>query len=121
VNQVAYKYSSQGRVQNQTNNKQSNSYNVKQKVTFSGLEKIIFLAIVATVIFGSMKVIGNYASIYEVNKNIQEVKVNIDNHEKMNSDIRLQVSELSTYERIWEKASQLGLTLNENNVKIVQE
>ncbi|WP_316252525.1 hypothetical protein [Bacillus aquiflavi] len=31
------------------------------------------------------------------------------------------MSELSTYERIWEKAQKLGLKLNENNVKVVQD
>jgi cell division protein FtsL len=121
VNQVAHNYSTHKRVQeyNPIKHKQLNKLN--KKVSFSGLEKIIFLAVVGTIIFGSMKVVGNYAAIYEVNKDIQKVKVSIESHEKMNSDIRLQVSELSTYERIWEKASQLGLTLNENNVKVVQE
>ena len=40
--------------------------------------------------------------------------------QKVNSDLEVQVSELSTYERIWEKAKQLGLTLNEDNVKGVE-
>ncbi|MER2112842.1 MAG: cell division protein FtsL, partial [Solibacillus isronensis] len=29
------------------------------------------------------------------------------------------VSERSTHQRIWEKAKELGLTLNEKNVKVV--
>ena len=40
---------------------------------------------------------------------------------KKNNDLNVQVSELSSYERIWAKASELGLTLVDNNVKVVQD
>ena len=36
-----------------------------------------------------------------------------------NVGLKVQVGELSTYERIWQKAQELGLTLNEKNVKVV--
>lgn len=40
---------------------------------------------------------------------------------KANNDLKLQVSELSTYERILEKAKELGLNLKEKNVKVVEQ
>ena len=43
----------------------------------------------------------------------------IDATAKENTDLSIQVSELSTYERIWEKAEELGLKLNEQNIKVV--
>ena len=60
-------------------------------------------------------------SIYQVNKEIQDTKVTIQEQEKSNSDLTIQVSELSQYERIREKAQKLGLTLNDQNIKVVQE
>jgi len=32
----------------------------------------------------------------------------------------MQIGELSAYDRIWEKAKEMGLKLNENNVKAVE-
>ena len=73
------------------------------------------------VCFGSVHIISNQASIYQVNKEIQDTKVTIQEQEKVNSDLTIQVNELSQYERIRDKAQELGLTLNENNVKVVQD
>ena len=43
----------------------------------------------------------------------------IRRYKKQNTDLSIQVNELSTYERIWEKAEELGLKLNEQNIKVV--
>jgi cell division protein FtsL len=84
-------------------------------------EKIIGIAFAGMVFFGAVHLIANQAKIYEMNKNIQIVEVQVTEQQKVNSDFQVQVSELSTYERIWEKAKNMGLVLNENNVKVVQD
>jgi cell division protein FtsL len=84
-------------------------------------EKIIGILFTGLVCFGAVNLISNQAEIYQVNKDIQEVQTSINELEKVNNDLQVQVSELSTYERIWEKAKQMGLVLNENNVKVVHE
>lgn len=84
-------------------------------------EKIIGVVFTGLVCFGAVHLISNQAEIYQVNKDIQEVQTSINELEKVNNDLQVQVSELSTYERIWEKAKQMGLVLNENNVKVVHE
>lgn len=84
-------------------------------------EKVLGLAFCAVVCFGAVHIISNEAAIYEVNKDIQQNKVAIEEQTRVNNDLEMQVSELSTYERIWAKAKELGLTLNENNVKVVQD
>jgi cell division protein FtsL len=84
-------------------------------------EKIIGFVFTGWICFGAVQLISNQAEIYQVNKDIQEVQTTIKEQEKVNSDLEVQVSELSTYERIWEKAKQMGLVLNENNVKVVHE
>jgi cell division protein FtsL len=84
-------------------------------------EKIIGVVFTGLVCFGAVHLISNQAEIYQVNKEIQEVQTSISETEKVNNDLQVQVSELSTYERIWEKAKDMGLVLNENNVKVVHE
>lgn len=84
-------------------------------------EKIIGVVFTGLVCFGAVHLISNQAEIYQVNKEIQEVQTSVNELEKINSDLQVQVSELSTYERILEKATQMGLVKNENNVKVVHE
>ncbi|WP_462409181.1 cell division protein FtsL [Neobacillus sp. Marseille-QA0830] len=84
-------------------------------------EKIIGVAFAGLVCFGGVMIISTQAKIYEVNKGIQTVEAKVKEQQKVNSDLQVQVSELSTYERIYQKAKEMGLVLNENNVKVVQE
>jgi cell division protein FtsL len=84
-------------------------------------EKILGVTFGALFCFGAVQIISNQASIYELNKEIQDTEVSIQEKQKSNSDLSIQVSELSEYERIREKAKELGLELNDQNVKVVQE
>ncbi|MCD4838429.1 cell division protein FtsL [Neobacillus sedimentimangrovi] len=84
-------------------------------------EKIIGIAFAGLVCFGSVHLISNQAKIYEMNKQIQKIEATVKEQQKVNGDLKVQVSELSTYERIYQKAKELGLVIHENNVKVVQE
>jgi cell division protein FtsL len=90
----------------------------KTKVSFGEVILVCVLALAIAIV--GVKIISNQATIYETNKEIQTAEVSIDEQMRVNGDLKEQVSELSTYERIWQKAAELGLTLNENNVKVVQ-
>lgn len=92
-----------------------------KKAWFSPGEKILGLTFGVIVCIGAINIISNQADIYRVNKEIQLTEASIQEQIKVNSDLEVQISELSTYERIWAKAKALGLQLNENNVKVVQD
>ena len=94
---------------------------IKQKGWISPGEKILGITFGALLCFGSVHIISNQASIYQVNKEIQDTKVTVQEQEKSNSDLTIQVNELSQYERIRDKAQELGLTLNDQNIKVVQD
>lgn len=84
-------------------------------------EKLIAGLFIAFVCFMSIKIISTQASIYFINKDIHGLETSIQTKKKVNDDLKMQVSDMSTYERIWKKAKELGLKLNENNVKVVEE
>lgn len=84
-------------------------------------EKILGVAFAGIVCFGAIHIISNQAKIYEVNKDIQKVEDKIKAQQQVNSDLQAQVKGLSNYQRIYEKAKKMGLQLNENNIKVVQE
>ena len=71
-----------------------------RKGLFSPGEKLLGLTFGALVCFGSVHIISNQASIYVINKEIQDTKTTIQEQHKLNSDLNIQVSELSQYDRI---------------------
>lgn len=84
-------------------------------------EKILVAIFAAVFCFLAVQIVTTQAAIYDVNKDVQHVESTIEKQEKANNDLKLQVSELSMYERILEKAKELGLNLKEKNVKVVEQ
>ncbi|WP_046175137.1 cell division protein FtsL [Domibacillus indicus] len=90
------------------------------KQFFTPGEKVLFLVFVLTVCFMCAKLISTQAAIYETNKQIQDMNAKIQEQEKVNHDLEVQISEESTYEKIWERAKARGLDLSEQNIKVVE-
>jgi cell division protein FtsL len=84
-------------------------------------ERVLIFAFGVMVCIGGSFMVSKQAAIYDVNKEIQLVENGIQEQQKVNSDLEIQISELSTYERIKQQAEKLGLTFNEDNVKVVRE
>ncbi|EMR07605.1 Cell division protein FtsL [Bhargavaea cecembensis DSE10] len=91
----------------------------RSKKWFTKGEKTLFVAFVAAVAMFAVILLQAQSSLNEVNKEIQLIQSDITETAKQNHDLSIQVSEKSTYERIWGKARELGLSLNEKNVKVV--
>lgn len=92
----------------------------KKFTWFSPGEKILILALGVMLTTGAGFILAKQAEIYEVNKEIQLVEQSIQDQRTINSDLEIQISELSRYERIKEHAERQGLSFNENNIKAVQ-
>lgn len=90
----------------------------KSKISIGELFLLCGLAFMTAYV--GIQIISNQASIYQVNKQIQQADASIQEQSKLNEDLKVQVKELSEYDRLWKKAEELGLTRNENNVKVVQ-
>lgn len=66
-------------------------------------------------------ILHNQASIYETNKEIQVLEANIEKQLKTNSGLEEEIALLRNPERILSKARELGLTINENNIKLIHQ
>ncbi|GLY10580.1 cell division protein FtsL [Pseudobacillus badius] len=91
-----------------------------EKRLFTPGEKLLFLLFALMICFVGAKIVSTQAALYEINKDIQDVEKEIKDQKKVNHDLEAQVSEESTYERIWKRAKELGLDLSEQNIKVVQ-
>ena len=82
-------------------------------------EKVLYVAFVVVVALFAVTILHTQGEIQTTSMEIQKIESEIQEIGKQNVGLKVRVSELSTYERIWEKAKALGLTLNEKNVKVV--
>ncbi|HWL27173.1 MAG TPA: cell division protein FtsL [Ureibacillus sp.] len=82
-------------------------------------EKVLYLAFVIVVSLLAVTILHKQSSIQQSTIEIQKIQSQITEISKQNVDLKVKVAELSTYDRIMEKAKSLGLTLNEKNVKVV--
>lgn len=100
--------------------KQSVKKVIKQtKSLLSPGEKVLGIAFIAIICFGGVKIVSNQSEIYQVNKEIQVTQSSINSIEKSNKELDTQVKELSSFERLREVASKLGLDFSKDNVKVV--
>lgn len=90
---------------------------VKELITKG--EKILFIGLLSVVVMLALTIIQSQTAVRATSTEIQSMEKQIDQISKENTDLSIQVSELSTYKRIWKKAEELGLKLNEQNVKVV--
>ncbi|MCM3386659.1 cell division protein FtsL [Ureibacillus chungkukjangi] len=91
----------------------------RKKSIITAKEKMLYIAFIVVVAVLAVTILHKQSSIQQTTIEIQKIESEITEIQKQNVDLKVQVSELSTYERIWEKAKALGLTLNEKNVKVV--
>ena len=86
---------------------------------FSAQEKFLFVVFTVIVASFAVSILHTQGEIQTLSMEIQSIERDIAEINDNNTDLKVQVSERSTHQRIWEKAKELGLTLNEKNVKVV--
>ncbi|WP_422123605.1 cell division protein FtsL [Planococcus sp. X10-3] len=92
---------------------------VRKKALITKGEKVLYLSFLAVFVMCALLVLQNQSTIQATTHEIQTIENDIGEIQRQNTDLSVQVSELSTYERIWSKAKELGLKLDEQNVKVV--
>lgn len=92
---------------------------IKSKIT-SGEKFLYFLTVIGLVV-AMFLVISTYATIYITNSEIHSLQRDIKGQTINNEALQLQVTELSAPDRILEIATKkLGMSLDDKNVKVVQ-
>lgn len=84
-------------------------------------ERFLYFTTIIGVVLATYLIISMYASIYITNKDITTLERSINAQMTNNEALHLQVTELSNPDRILQIATkELGMTLNDKNVKVVQ-
>ncbi|MCK0470655.1 cell division protein FtsL [Halalkalibacter sp. APA_J-10(15)] len=94
---------------------------IKRVRTTVTLGEKLIISIVAITVFVILSVIvHNFATLYSVNKEVQQLETVIAQQQEVNEGLHLQVLELSEPDRILSIAKELGMVLDDNKVKVVQ-
>lgn len=91
----------------------------RSSITLS--EKLLFVVFLFLMLVCSIWIISNSVKLYQANIEMQKIEAKIENQEKINSDLNLQVDELKRPERIYKIAKDLGFTLDPSKVKGIQD
>ncbi|MEG0259858.1 MAG: FtsL-like putative cell division protein [Lysinibacillus sp.] len=82
-------------------------------------EKLMLISLVCVIAVLAVFVLNNQAAIQTTSMDIQKVEAEVEEITRQNIGLTVRVSELSTYDSIWKKAKELGLTQHVQNVKVV--
>ncbi|WP_237563661.1 cell division protein FtsL [Halalkalibacter okhensis] len=92
---------------------------VRNPITTGEKAIVGFVALVTFIVLGFM--VNNFASLYTMNQEVYRLEQTISQQQQVNEGLSLQVVELSAPDRILHIASeQLGMSLDDNKVKVVQ-
>ncbi len=92
---------------------------VKKRKIITKQEKFVYLAFIVVAAIMAVMVLHKQGDIQTATIEIQKVESSINEVSRQNVDYKVQISEKSTFERIMTIAKERGLTLDENNVKVV--
>lgn len=114
---LAHKY----RQQIDQNQTQKRTVRILKKNKFTNGEKGLFLLFFVILLVFVAFMISNQARIYSMERDIYKLEQKIGEQSLVNEALQLQVIELSAPDRILHIATeQLGMTLDDNKVKVVQ-
>ncbi|MGY3714015.1 cell division protein FtsL [Sutcliffiella cohnii] len=119
MSNLAHKIQRNHEHQQQPTRKQQVVIRKKARITLG--EKLLIGLFLALVTFSSIHLVSNHVTIYDVNKEIRVLETSVQEQQLANRDLQLKVAELSTSDRILQKAKELGLTINESSVKNVRD
>ena len=91
----------------------------KSKIT-KGERLLYFYATVALFLMLGLKIFCG-ASIGEMKMSIEEKRYNIEQQEKTNESLTMQVNELTSFENVQKVVKEMGLAYNNNNIIVIDK
>ena len=89
-------------------------------VGISRIEKVVYISLITMIALISIYMLSLKMDAYNNKTQIAELDNKIEEQKTTNGDLKTESMKQSSYERIYEKAEDYGLKLNNNNVKVVR-
>ncbi|MCJ1777781.1 cell division protein FtsL [Mammaliicoccus sciuri] len=89
-------------------------------IGISRIEKVVYISLITMIALISIYMLSLKMDAYNNKTQIAELDSKIEQQQTTNSDLKTESMKQSSYERIYEKAEDYGLKLNNDNVKVVR-
>ncbi|UXU82953.1 cell division protein FtsL [Mammaliicoccus sciuri] len=99
---------------------QKKKVNKTKVVGISRIEKVVYISLITMIALISIYMLSLKMDAYNNKTQIAELDSKIEQQQTTNSDLKTESMKQSSYERIYEKAEDYGLKLNNDNVKVVR-
>lgn len=95
---------------------------VKRKVVvqLTRFEKILYIALITVIALISIYMLSLKMDAYDTNDKIAELDQKIEQQSNENNAIQSEIKKNSSYERIYDQAKKQGMSLKNDNVKVVR-
>ncbi len=95
---------------------------VKRKVIvkLTKFEKMLYIGLITVIALISIYMLSLKMDAYETREKIADLDTKIEKQSSENSAIESEIKKNSSYERIYEKAKNDGMSLKNDNVKVVR-
>lgn len=84
-------------------------------------EKLMIFGCVFFVIFALLVQVFCGATTGNLSLTVEKLKYEIDNQEKKNESLKMQVSELTSYDKIKDVVKDMGLAYNNENIIVISK
>ena len=90
-----------------------------KKITIIKGEKILYLLLILLVIAVPISNVFIKALLSESNIEVEQLKSKIDKQTNLNKGLNMQINELASLDKIQEVAKNIGLSYNNDNIKVI--
>lgn len=96
--------------------------NVSRKVVvqLTKFEKVLYITLITVIGMLSIYMLSLKMDAYDTRGKIADLDYKIDKQSSENSALQSEIKKNSSYERIYEKAKKQGMSLENDNVKVVR-
>ncbi|EKU50378.1 cell division protein FtsL [Staphylococcus massiliensis] len=96
---------------------------VKRKVVvkLTRLEKVLYISLITMIALVSIYVLSLKMDAYDTRGKIADLEAKIEKQSSQNSALKSETMKNSSYERIYDKAEKQGMSLQNDNVKVVRK
>lgn len=101
---------------------QPSSRSVKRKVVvqLTKFEKMLYIGLITIIALVSIYMLSLKMDAYDTRGKIADLDTKIEKQASENSSIESEIKKNSSYERIYDKAKDQGMSLKNDNVKVVR-
>jgi cell division protein FtsL len=92
-----------------------------RKLKLLKIEKLLYMVVALLVLLTPVLIVFSSATLSKVNIEVERLKVQIDRQQNKNQSIMMKINELASLENIQLVAESMGLSYNNNNIKVITQ